>query len=1172
MKLRQLSIERLPGIDERFSLDAIGDGIQIITGPNAIGKSSLCRAIRALLWREYGPDSYMAASATFSIDNQPLHVERDGTSHRWKRDGVDTDAPVLPAAHLDGCFFMALRDLLEPSAQAGHDLAHQIRLQMSGGFDIAAVGDALFGAIGPHHGRREQQAFNEAERELSQAISRQVQLEREEMELSTSRLALEDAVNAGIRLKSLDDAIKLANLREQQQRVQAELEILSTAYPHLTGNELDDLTQREEELDSKRSQQRKLKGILETALQDSAGTRLDSPIDPTLLATWRQKTEDLAKLETQIDNSKESLAGLRNALAEAGQDIAVSDTGKTTIDIPGAAELFSFLREANHVRNQDEAVSERMNIIGAVVFNTDQRQRLDLVNAGIASLRSWLRAPEPAQETGLPSSKKRTILFWTAALFAAAGIVAAFLLEPIFAAAATAGLGIALTTWWLASVPASLQGRETAQHDFPTGIAPLAAWSIELVSTRLRELESEAAELKSVETQAGLAQAERTRLEALHTDLQEKLNNIRQRRKDLAEKLGLDQISPDAELVDTARAIDNLRTATQAECRCAGELAETTSRYQSRLSEFSAEIARYGEPESRDAAGARAAYDNLVKRSTSLHQARERETSARGEAGHLEQDVSRISKAITGIYHRCELDSGDRAGLIRLRDGHPHYRELSAAHGQQAVEIKLLAARLTAATEGELQKIDISRLEAEKRRLESTSSRQEEFRSHISKIEAEIGRARERNDVAQAIAGRDNRRSRLEDCRSDAILAATGHFLLDKVQREHESNQMPRVLERARELFARFTHHTYDLRVTPDSAGSFLATVASSGEALRPDQLSDGTRVQLILAARLAFAHQAEGSTRLPIFLDETLDQSDPSRFEAITRCLGQIADDDNRQIFYLTSDPGDAARIQRALNLEGCKPAQVIDLANIRGRTTSITDPLALRVEQPAEIPDPTGMTAEAFAAALGGVTILNPQRGSSAQHLFHVLWDDLALLHRMLGTRVETVGQWSLLSGNKAPVAARICADSRICAQLDDRIKLLDAFCRTWQEGRGRPVTRETIEASGAISERFLDPVVDIARELDGDAQRLVNITGTRRADERLSGFRTLAAEALQAYLVEHAYLDQRPVLNEADLTTRLLMTPAAGRLPDRVFADCVHRWWQLCGRYTSSDEQLL
>ena len=50
MKLRRLAIDRLPGIDRPFELDDLGDGLNILVGPNGIGKSRLSAAVRSLLW------------------------------------------------------------------------------------------------------------------------------------------------------------------------------------------------------------------------------------------------------------------------------------------------------------------------------------------------------------------------------------------------------------------------------------------------------------------------------------------------------------------------------------------------------------------------------------------------------------------------------------------------------------------------------------------------------------------------------------------------------------------------------------------------------------------------------------------------------------------------------------------------------------------------------------------------------------------------------------------------------------------------------------------------------------------------------------------------------------------------------------------------------------------
>ncbi|MYH69210.1 MAG: AAA family ATPase, partial [Gammaproteobacteria bacterium] len=49
MRLKRLNIQALPGIEPGFAFEPPAAGVNIVTGPNAIGKSSLARALGYLL-------------------------------------------------------------------------------------------------------------------------------------------------------------------------------------------------------------------------------------------------------------------------------------------------------------------------------------------------------------------------------------------------------------------------------------------------------------------------------------------------------------------------------------------------------------------------------------------------------------------------------------------------------------------------------------------------------------------------------------------------------------------------------------------------------------------------------------------------------------------------------------------------------------------------------------------------------------------------------------------------------------------------------------------------------------------------------------------------------------------------------------------------------------------
>jgi hypothetical protein len=370
---------------------------------------------------------------------------------------------------------------------------------------------------------------------------------------------------------------------------------------------------------------------------------------------------------------------------------------------------------------------------------------------------------------------------------------------------------------------------------------------------------------------------------------------------------------------------------------------------------------------------------------------------------------------------------------------------------------------------------------------------------------------------------------------------------------------MPRVLERAQSRFAAFTHDRYTLEVATDDGGSFVAVDTRSGQGQSPDQLSDGTRAQLILAARLAFAEEAEQGADLPLFLDEAMDHSDPERFHAIAVSLARMVGEEGRQVFYLTNDPTDIERFRLAFEEVGCGKPNVLDLAAIRGQAVTVDGREALRVSPLPVVPDPADYDSESYGVAIG-VSPLDPSRDSSGQHLFYVLRDDLSLLHQFLEARIESVGQCrNHLKGGGSALAKTVAASSDAGSGLDARIELLENFCHAWREGRGKPVGRLALEASDAVSDTYLEAVVEVALGLEGDARALIAALRARK-DSRLSGFRTKSTDDLERFFVEHGQLDDMPILDEAQIIDRAIGTPAANQLSPKVTAELVHQWWQL------------
>ncbi len=1168
MKLRKVAIQRLPGIDHPFELEDLGDGLNIIVGPNGVGKSRLCAGIRALLWHEREVrDGGLAASATFEHEDAQWRVERDGTLHRWQREGIGTDAPVLPGVRLEGCFFLGLRDLLDDSDRAGRDLAGEIRRQMSGGFDLDAVEAHFAASLPPRVGSSESKALSKAENEIRKAERSQADLAHGEQELELLETRTAEANSAGGRLEHYKTAISLQQSCRDYSQCKEELGRLPEALANFDGKEIERLDAIEEDLASKRRERQQTTDALRNSRSTACDTHLAEPIDAAVLDTWRLRAEKLADLERRTEDAREEATASDEATGawrEAlGAHAAAEPLAPPAVD--DVADLFAFLRESHELSTRRQALQERLSLLTSHEFSRDDAQRLELLKRGIEPLRAWLRAPDSSAPTNAAQPRVPRAWYLTAAAALAATAAVLHVFTSSFAVSALlfgAAVGLALAGWLSAlrrtEERESPDWRSIAEQQFPETIDKPASWSPEAVTERLRQLEDESAQLDANQKRGLYRAADRAALEQSLSSLETNTVELEQRRRSLAARLALDALRPDADMVDLARTLDASRAA-HAEVRSNAAALDELERSWGRLLDgISVYVRNLGENPPSDSAAARAAVRSLEERDRALRNANADLIREEENLRKYERQIEKLEADRAAIFRLAGVAADDRPALGRLVSELDRYRALVRRCEELASHIGQARTDLEAAGESALAEFDTTRLREERAALEERANQAGALNQQIGEINSSVRGAREGHVLEDAIAKKEAAANDLHDRRDRALTAAAGKFLIGQVRIEHETNQMPRVLERTRSRFGAFTHHRYELNVSPDRGGLFMAVDTRSGQGLSPDKLSDGTRAQLILAARLAFAEEAERGADLPLFLDEALDHSDPARFHAIARSLARMAADDGRQVFYLSNDPTDVDRFRSAFEQERCDLIETIDLGAIRGQPARVDSPAALHVPPLASVPDPSGLDAERYGEAIG-VTHLEPDHDPFSQHVYYLLREDLSVLHELLRAQIETVGQCRNLLKGGSEFAREIVAKSAIGAQLEARIALFETFCLAWREGRGCKVGRMEIEHSGAVTAKYLEAVVAITAEFDGDADRLLGALRERK-DARVRGYRSRSVDELERFFVEHGHIDDRPVLDEKQIVAHGIGTPAANQLSPEVATELLHQWWSL------------
>jgi hypothetical protein len=114
----------------------------------------------------------------------------------------------------------------------------------------------------------------------------------------------------------------------------------------------------------------------------------------------------------------------------------------------------------------------------------------------------------------------------------------------------------------------------------------------------------------------------------------------------------------------------------------------------------------------------------------------------------------------------------------------------------------------------------------------------------------------------------------------------------------------------------------------------------------------------------------------------------------------------------------------------------------------------------------------------------------------------------------------------------------------------------------GYGKSVGRLDLEASDAVSGKFIDALTGIAESKGGDAGQLIAALNARQA----KGFYAKQAEKLRAYLEDRGHLDLRERLDEAGIRARVqaenVAAVEAGAMTREQINDRVRELWVVSG----------
>ena len=1141
MELRKVMVRQMPGVKEPFSVQPYSAHLNLLVGPNESGKTTLCRAIRAILWPGTETDEPIGIESQWTEADATLTATREKTRVIWRREGKETPPPLLPDERFSGCFTLGLGDLLlDNGSSTDAEMAAEIYRQMSGRYDLTAIGEQF--AVSAKNGQAERRIVRDFRKKVADIQRTQRHLAREEDRLPAVYAERDKIHTSNAELDLLKMARDLAKERQHLRQIRAALAEFPREMGQLQGHEKRDLEALQTDYAQFRSQLPDCEKPIQAARTVIQSCRLPhGPIGEGELSTWGERAGTLQRVEIKFEEKRDEVTVAQGALAESVEHLAPEHApqGLTPLDRELLGDLEGFLREAEAVRQERIRIDTDRNYLQ----EGEKGKPKATLEWGMEALRDW-RARK-AHSTG---HKVIRNLSWLGVIALILGLNLGWFSHWSGFVLAGVAIGM-LGVTFLFERNRDLAAQQCQRQYDKLRLKPIFDWSLESVDSHLKQLEEKwkgAVELERRKTLLDELQAREERLAQKELQVDEK-------RAKLCLQLQVDP-GGDLQLFLFANRILKWEEAREKLAGLEAQLSRLEEMVQEGLEDLNTFFKRQGEPEVQDATAARGRLEDLKVRSARLENAREILERELVRYDEVEARIRTQEERIKRFWKKTGLQVGDQRALYQYLDWLDEYRNLVNGCNHREQNIREYKKKLK--SRQDLLELTFEEADSRVRICEQSVAKLGDVMGEIGGIEASIQKAGQRDSLEKALADLSEGEQLLEERRQENLHSMAGKFLLERVRDQHDNQSCPKVLRCAAEFFAKFTHHKYNLIVDERSdSPSFRVFEVFSQIGKGLSELSDATRIQLLLAVRLAFAGQIERGIKLPIFLDDVLTTSDPSRFQAIVESLNVLAAEEERQIVYLTANPSDAARWSQTLMKKGVEQVAPIDLGQIRGMAKT-TSPIK-KVKGPAvrEIPSPEGRSADKYGSLLQ-VPSLDFSNSVTNVHLFYLLRDDLGTLYDLLRAPAETVGQWqALVDGG----GHRIISDHKVERVLA-RVDLMKAFSCNWRVGRHQKAEASVWAATG-MSDPYLKNLNSLFEEMKGDIRRLLSVLREGR-DSRTQHLTAVDVEELENRLVKSGLIDKRPILSEDEIAMAVIPAVESwveqGVLSIEESSRLVHEWY--------------
>jgi len=605
MKLKRLRILRMPGFpDGGPSYEDLADGLNVVVGPNASGKTTTCEAIRGLLWEGHlAGRRPVLIESTWTDDGPTVRIDLEADNRVFLRNDRPAQPDGLPPADLARCFTITIDDLFEINDT---DRAKKIVHALAGGYDIREIRGRITD-FRKNQARTAQKQLVDAGRQVRSVQQAHEALRREESDLSALADQARDAKEAGRQLGKIESVRGLNALHETIEGVSRLLEGFPPDMDRLGGRENESLATFRSDI-----------GDAENRLQDALGDIEQQEARQTEVALPEGgiASERLDEQERHLAALKEAERDVRDARGDVAQaekkrrsalrSLAAIDADRIdAIDTASLDAIETLHRDRQTAHEKRSAVEARLALIGEGASEGD----VEVLAQGMGILREWLEAG-PASVHDTSAKRNAELVLVLSALLGVTALTIALTVSPWWAALLVpAAAAVVVARRGRANPPSDRRAERQAAFE-RTGLDAPDSWSPDAVGRRITDLEHAIARARQAEQRAGERRSLEQQLEQLAADTE----RLDAQRAELAEQLGLEADIGTLPLTDLATNLRAYREASEALASAQEDATAADDERAERLGRVNAFLGEYGLEECGAYDTARTAFDGLKKR------------------------------------------------------------------------------------------------------------------------------------------------------------------------------------------------------------------------------------------------------------------------------------------------------------------------------------------------------------------------------------------------------------------------------------------------------------------------------------------------------------------------------------------------------------------------------